>query len=214
MMKFHGIVNGFARKFDISLLYNSSVGIKSYNQIITSDLFEYFVTKKEKILRPEQLELGLDGLKDTFSLLGTSLINSPHLDLMKKLYNSDDIINSDYMARAASGTLDFRPGRKITSGFLEHLLHKYHHSLKLVSSEAYDPIKIFCVGSKYIIADGKHTAAICALLGTQVVCLDATPLVYDSFFHWVYRKLKKDPRYYRKHMDYFDSIYTKRLPSG
>lgn len=191
---------------NISLLYENRYGIKCLNQLISSDLFEYRGSATVFNLSSEQLYIGSDGLNDQYTLLDTGILNSPHYDLVKCLNNNADLRRCSYIQRVRKGILDFRMPHKISERYLTVLRQKYEEKQTEILNNTYDPIKIIKVFDKYYIADGKHTAAMCALLEMPVRCRDCSMLAFDSFSWWVYDKMNKNKKRYKKHLFYFESM--------
>lgn len=191
------------RKLFVSVLYENKVGIKCFNQIISSDMFDYFITGNSQIISTDNLYFLFDGLKDHYTLIDTPLLESPHFDLVKSIITGKDIRTTEYVYRRENGTLDFRQSARIKNNYIHSLQQKFNEKVKLIESGEYDPIKIVSISGKYYIADGKHTAATCALLGTSPECVDITPVLFDSFFWWVHQKMLNSKGDYKKHMQWF-----------
>jgi len=197
---------------DLSILYECKVGIKCTNQLVSSEMFNYFVSGETKSVHPENLYLTFDGLKDSYTLLARSVVNSPHFELMQILQDGGDVLHSDYLSRVVNGTLDFRSGQKIGNNYTGFLRNKYNERINSIENDLYIPVKIFKVNEKYYIADGKHTAAVCALVGVSPRCIDVSTLVYDSFFWWIYRKMLKHRANYLQHIEFFESLLNENIP--
>ncbi len=189
--------------FDVSCLYYSIVGVKCFNQVVSSDMFDFHVSEDLFDVEPSELFICVDGLKDAHTLIDTSVTDSPHFDLMKRLSEGRDIRDSDYMARKAAGILDFRQPAKPSARFVAETVKRFHDETDAIKRRNAEPVKVIKVGGCLYIADGKHKAAMRAVLGLNVSCVDATPALYDSFFLWVCRKVEKRPEEYSKHVDFF-----------
>lgn len=193
----------------VSALYEARVGIKCFNQIISSEMFEYFVVdNSEEIISTDNLYLAFDGLKDRYSLLDKLLIESPHFGLIKSISSNEDARTTEYVARRNNGTLDFLGPVSLSSQYIDSLCRKFRERKRLIELQEYEPIKVVLINGKHYIFDGKHTAATCALLGVSPKCVDVTPVVFDSFFWWVRQKMSKHAADYQKHMQWFDSAKT------
>jgi len=212
MWKIQNKINRICKRFDVSILYQTTVGIKCTNQLVSSDMFNYFASGETKYVPAENLWLTFDGLKDSYTLLYRSVADSPHFELMQLLQKGTDLNHSDYLRRVVDGTLDFRPAKKISPNHIRFLRNSYSAKINSIQAEVYQPIKVFKVGDKYYIADGKHTAAMCALVGINAKCIDVSLVVYDSFFWWVYRKMLKNKKDYSKHIKYFGSLLKTSIP--
>lgn len=200
------LVHKFCKRFDIALLYHSGVGVKCCNQLIRSERFSRFVQGGVFQVAGDQLRLGFDALGDEHTLLGVPIAESPHLELIQVIRSGKELASSRYVARAAQGTLDFRPPRKLDATFLRMLEQKCEKTLTAIQAGDFEPIKTVQVGGLAYIADGKHRAAACSWLGVPCRCVDASLLIQDSFYWWVYRKMKSRPARYRKHLQWFESL--------
>ena len=209
---FRQIIDLFCRRLDLSLLYENKYGIKCFNQLINSDLFDFFESNIVFESPCDQLYIAFDGLKDQYTLLNTCILNSPHFDLVKCLKDNRNPKFSSYVERVQKGILDFRPAQKISTSYLLKLNKKYAQKRIAILNNNYAPVKVVKVFNKYFIADGKHTAATCALLGRSVKCIDCSKLMGDSFFWWIYNKMLKKEKEYKIHIEYFKLVleYSKQ----
>lgn len=196
------------RRLDISALYRTETGIKCHNQLLASAHFKHFETGPVFSLPPSELRIGFDGLKDPLSLLGVALPDSPHYQLAALLEAGADISRSEYVQRVARGTLDFRPAKKITGTRLENFRRHHATATAAIRAGQHPPVAVITGAGRHYVADGKHRAALCALLQAPVRCVDVSPLVHDSFFRWVHRKMRRQPAQYEKHLGWFDVFYT------
>ena len=85
MGKILEMIGRICKRFDISILYQTKVGIKCTNQLLSSDMFKYFVSGETKYVPAKNLWLAIDGLKDSYSLIGRPVADSPHFELMQLL---------------------------------------------------------------------------------------------------------------------------------
>jgi hypothetical protein len=169
-------------------------------------MFRYFASGEVQSLPADILYLGYDALKDRYTLLNTRLVDSPHLELMELLRRGQDITRCSYVERVATGTLDSRCATKVDQVYLSQIRKRYDQKADAIQTGSYEPIKVISHHDQWFILDGKHTAAVCALSGIMPKCVDASLVMYDSYFWWVYRKMLKRPDSYRKHLDYFESL--------
>jgi len=203
---FERIAHLILRQFDISLLYENKYGVKCFNQLLTSDSFIFYSTGDDFELPCGKLFICFDGLKDVHTLLNTCVLSSPHLDLVRCIDFDNDLEFSSYVQRDAKGLLDFRLSRKITKNYLMNLRNKFSEKKTAILENCYDPIKVVKVFDRYYIADGKHTAATCALLNVSVKCVDCSLLIFDSFFWWIQKKMLKNKEQYTKHLEFFNLV--------
>ncbi|HEU0008341.1 MAG TPA: hypothetical protein VFT34_00845 [Verrucomicrobiae bacterium] len=202
-------IHKVSRRFDIAALYSTTVGIKCTNPLIASSRLDGLTNPGVFELSPGELRLGFDGLRDEFTLLKMPIAESPHLDLFRRIDSGNDLHDSPYAVRLRSGTLDFRPPRRVGEKHLTARREKFFEVRQRIQAGDYEPIKIIVVRGDHFTVDGKHRAAVCALLGRQVRCLDASAAVHDSFYSWVCRKMEKTPAQFQKHICWFDAIYRR-----
>lgn len=194
------------RRWDVALLYETEHGIKCLNQIIRSEHFDLSASETSFQLSPTEILLGVDGLKDEHTLLGTRISESPHLDLVTCFEKGGDIRRCSYVRKAEEGTLDFRPRHKVTDEHVQTLRRQFGEQRGAIEQEKYEPVRTVRIFDRHYIADGKHRAATCALLDVPIKCVDASGLIHDSFFWWVQRKMLRNKAHYRKHIELFESI--------
>ncbi len=196
----------FCRRFELSLLYENKYGVKCFNQLINSDFFDFFKSKNVFELPCDQLYIAFDRLKDQYTLLNTCILDSPHFDLVNCLTNNGDLRYCSYVEKVQKGILDFRSSQRISNRYLINLNKKFAQKKTAIFNNNYAPVKVVKVLDKYYIADGKHNAATCAMLDLSVKCVDCSPLIFDSFFWWIYKKMLKNKKEYKIHIKYFKSI--------
>lgn len=202
------------RFFAFSYLYETHAGLKSINQLISSDQYIFYIKKKEERIDPNLLSMGFDGLNDSYTYLGSSLIESPHLEMMQFLSEGKDIISSVYITKLAAGSLDTRPACLVDQGYISMIEREFAERLKMIRSDSYRPVRVVNVNGSFFIEDGRHTAALCALLNIRPRCVEVSPLVYcDSFVMWIYKTMVKKPDSYSKHLTFFEKIF-KTIYSG
>lgn len=196
----------FCHRFALSLLYENKYGVKCFNQLTNSDLFDFFKSQNVFELSCDQLYVAFDGLKDQYTLLNTCILDSPHFDLVKCLMDNGDLRYCSYVEKVQKGILDFRSSQQISNGYLNNLTKIFTQKKTAILNNNYDPVKVVKVFDTYYIADGKHTAATCVLIDLPVKCVDCSPLIFDSFFWWIYKKMLMNKKEYKIHIKYFNSI--------
>jgi hypothetical protein len=201
------------RDVDVSALYHTDVGVKARNQLVSSDLLVYpfFRDQETTELDPARLVLGVDGLKDEFTLLGTSVSESPHYALMAALDGGCELDHNPYVVRVQRGALDLRPPRQPNKAFIGRLRERFAENVRALESGLTPVVKVVRLPETTYIADGKHRAALALLRNLPVVCEDATPILYDSFFAWMGRVMGKRPAEYSKHLALFEIIERTRV---
>lgn len=208
MIGYRHFLEQICRRIDWSGLYFSKSGIKCYNQLIDSDHLSLFVTGQPMMLAISELHIGFDGLNDRATLLGTPIANSPYFQLVKAMENHEPLDSCEYFKRVVEGTLDFRPARHFRATDIQQAKKKFLESKSLIEANQNLPVKTFNIAGRFYIADGKHRAATYQLLGVkEVPCQDMTPAIYDSFYNWVYRKMKRRPNEFRKHLLWLADAY-------
>jgi hypothetical protein len=195
----------WCRGFDMSKLYHTKVGIKCTNQLLSSDMFMHFARGAGTHIPTSDLFIGYDALVDSVTLLKTPLERSPHVELMELLGDNRAVRESEYVRRAGAGTLDARIAHRISARFLCDLKTRFERASEAFANDAVAPIPIFTIDGVHYIADGKHRAAMYVLRGNRPLCFDVSTAIFDSFYWWVHRKMKKRPRIYRKHIAWFDA---------
>lgn len=204
----HRLCHQLCQQFDISLLYNSRVGIKCTHQLVRSERFTRLVRGEVFQLPADELRLGFDALKDHHTLLGAALKDSPHCELVEALQSGKDIGATRYALRMAEGTLDFRPARKSGAGAAPKLRERCAQAIAAARAGNARPVMTADVAGRHHIIDGKHRAAVCAWLGAPVRCVDASLVLQDSFYWWVCRRMRRSPAEFRKHIQWFESLET------
>lgn len=208
MLGYCHFIARICRRLDLSGLYFGKYGIKSYNQLVTSNHLSLFATGNPVNLPISELHIGFDGLNDTRTLLGTPIASSPHFQLVQAMENDEPLDSCDYFKRVVQGTLDFRPARNFRATHIQQAKKEFLASKALIEANRNFTVKTFTIAGRYYIVDGKHRVATCQLLGgTQVSCQDMTPAIYDSFYNWVYRKMKRRPDEFKKHIRWFEDAY-------
>ena len=196
-----------AKKIFFTKLYESKVGIK-YVLPICDPFFNS--SSDPFFLKPEELFFDFDALKDEYTLCGVSVVDSPHLGLMKCIEENGDLYNTEYIKRFERGTIDIRIPHHVTSTQLLNFKNKFAVRKKEVESSSYPPVSVYKVGDRYYIADGKHRAAMCALLNLPVKCvLTECGYIEDSFNNWLLQKMKKRPESYQRNISFFENINNK-----
>ena len=148
--------------------YTTSLGLKNINA--SQLLFNSFKGNHELVkIPPSKLYLGPDFLRDKYTLLDCPVSESPHIGLMAALMKGEPIEKTDYIKRFLKGTLDWRSAL-IMPKDKTRFQKKYECSLAEIQSGEYPPAVVYLQGGRYYIYDGKHRAALCALLGKEVRC--------------------------------------------
>jgi hypothetical protein len=209
--RLHRVLDRTCQRWSVSILYHQTVGIKCLNQLITSDLFEAYAVRAIPEIAGDELLIGFDGLSDEYTLLNTPISESPHLSLMMALENGESLNASEYVRRTRAGILDFRAAHEAGPLFLETVMDRFQSIRKKVEEGQHKPIKVLRIDRSMYIADGKHRAAICRMLGIRPMVIDVTPVLFDSFFWWVRRKMLEKPERFRTHLNFFERLCISHL---
>lgn len=185
----------FFRSFHIIKFIKTNRGIKNVN---ASLLVEQQVDPiKEVTLHSSSLFLGPDFLKDKYTLLDCCIEDSPHFGLVSALMNEMPIMETEYIHRLLNGTLDWR-SPLILPKDKDYFRNKYNRALLDIYSGAYKPIVVYFQGGKYYIYDGKHRAALCALLGKDIRCkVVGSGIANSNIWNYMFSIIKNDKAYSR-----------------
>ena len=182
------LLHRICKLFHIHHYYENEYGIKEHNKVA----FEMKGTSIERVINPNTVYLGFDGLKDVYSLIGIPINKSPHYELMKLLENDKDICNSEYVQREKLGCLDGRYEIKPSN----HVM-TYKNAKQTIINKSYAPAIIYAINGKYYAFDGKHRLALCCLLGVPCKCkiIDYKILANDAHTQRLYQEMKKRDGY-------------------
>ena len=181
----------------------TNVGIKCYNMTSISSI--PVAIKDNCELDPKELYLGTDFLKDQYTLLDIPLRDSPHYDFVYQLSHNKEPNTSEYLRRLYAGTLDWRYPLKKSFG-TDYFTKKFNDSLLSVQDGSYRPVLIYELEGKYYIYDGKHRAAMCAMLGVKAVkCIVIASSIEMAGARRLMRSLTDD-RNYKKHVAFLDKL--------
>lgn len=171
-------------------IYLNKLGVKAENQIFKR---VYLPQKNVTTLSLDKLRLGIDWLRNDYTLIGTEIMDSPHFGLMQAISDNKDTRALEYIYRKEKGTLDFREGSLVTEKFLEDSEFCFKKRKQEILSQTYDPIKVVNFDEKFYIVDGKHRAALaCLLKMNEIKIIDATLAWNDSYYHWIYDFIRKN----------------------
>lgn len=200
------IINRICKRLDVTVLYESEAGIKCLNSISVNGLQKYLSSSDPQSLPVEGLYMCMDRLKDPYTLLYANVLDSPHFELMQILRDGGDVMRSAYIQRLIRGTLDPRSPIRVDHRYIQSLRNTFEDKINAIRDGTYAPVQIIRVSGQYFIGDGRHTAALCALENISPKCIDISPVVYDTFNWWCYRKMLKNRDSYKKHMRFFESV--------
>ena len=87
---------------------------------------------------------------------------------MEALENEKPLESTDYIIRYKNGTLDARYPHSAND--YAYFVDKYKKMRILVMNNNIEPVSVYKIGPQYYIKDGKHRAALCALLNKKIPC--------------------------------------------
>lgn len=203
MYQLYRCLNKLAKILDVSVLYQTKVGIKSLNQLMQSQELYSF---NEFYANPNELYLGFDALKDAYTLVDVCIDNSPHFFLMEALNNHLSIKNTEYCQRYKAGTLDSRARVSLSHRELQRMEEKFALRKQEILEGRYAPVQVYRRNGKYYIADGKHRAALCTLFECPIKCVEiSADFLKDSFRKWIYRKMYKKQKEYTRNLMLYEN---------
>lgn len=191
----------------VSVYFQNRYGIKAFNK----PLFDNIKISAEKVIEIDcnHLFLGFDALKDEYTLTEIPLKESPHYELVSRLYrDSKNFEECDYVYREKLGYLDGRMGQIITSRTLDMHRNVFAKSLQYIKQGYYKEVLVYEISGKYYLFDGKHRAALCAVLDVPIKCsiMEIELLKKDSYANKVYGKMKNNFYTYKKNIKLLDAI--------
>ena len=192
------------KALSISYVYFNKVGLKVFNPRIGNESLDKYYGQQVMLPSNENLYLLPDFLFDNYTLLDTEISDSPHYELMKKLQEGQPILETEYISRSNTGTIDMRPSYKFKESFYRSL---WEERMKDVESGTIKPILIVKVrGSNYIL-DGKHRAALLKLLNLDYPCILLENIDMKLYFDQLWKKIKgKQSGRFKKHMAFYGQL--------
>ena len=186
-------------------VYETSVGLKYRGAHFDSRLFAEHVVDAlplsdcpgglSRLLMPPDL------LRNQFTMCGTPVTESPHFGLMQAIESGTLTESVDYVRRMRKGMLDARPPAETP---LERLAGSYQQRKDgLAASHVFEifVIRMTWRGEpSYVIADGKHRAAVAAALNrpeSLFLHVISRDFAERPFFQFVYGRVldTKSPDY-------------------
>ena len=156
-------------------------------------------------LPANQLFLGPDYLKDTYTLLHTPILQSPHMDFVRAQRDALPIMDTEYIHRYLKGKLDWRH-EMILPKDPSYFEHQFAASLTAIQGGTYPPVLVYKQGEHYYIFDGKHRAALCALLNRPVKCnIVGSDIANAHLWHYMFSLIIDNPAY-KKHREFHEQF--------
>lgn len=201
---FRRVLNKLTKKLGVSLLYHTSKGVKYINPLMRSMKLQSSAPFE---VEPDQLFIGFDALKDSYTLVGVDLQHSPHYGLMEALENGKDPAETDYCKRYKNGTLDARSPVPLNKAVMTNFATTFPKRKKEILNGVCEPVQVYRIGEKLYLADGKHRAALCALMRKPVPCVEISPdYLNDSFRRWMYDAMCCKPDRYQRNIALFRQL--------
>ncbi len=201
--KLLAVASKICKLFNKTIVYESKTGLKEINPL--------FPTKQREIINlctvsPDELFLGIDFLKDEYSLINTPIKESPHFELMASLYNGEDGLNTNYTKRMLKGALDER--YEILAFYLdkEYFKNCFNKKYNDIKNNSGENIIVYKKNGKCYIHDGKHRAALCSLLGIDAQCevVDFSEVCKE--FNSKKLEILEKKEKYKKHDSFFENF--------
>ena len=171
-------------------IFETEVGVKykhgTYNSISFNDNITTILPFIDTCPSFDCLILNPDLLRNKYSLCGTPISMSPHFRLMEDLENGWLTPESEYISRCKKGIID---ARIPFSPDINNLINKHQYQkdkLSINGSLTISVIKVrFNDKNQFVIADGKHRAALIVYLNRPedlILNLLSNEFVEDYFF--------------------------------
>lgn len=204
---YYRIIEEIYKKKNIIRVFWTKVGLKNINMGKAAQLYNPYIIEKVEV-NADNLFLGPDFLKDKYSLLGVNIQNSPHYSFMKALHDGENIEETDYVRRWLSGTLDWR--RKMPLGRqVERWKSMYEQRIYEIENDRVADVLVYNVSGRYFIYDGKHKAALSALMGKKIKCSVISETCVFSYYSRYMLDLVSERREYSKHMQFLNEYIRK-----
>lgn len=202
MSKKHLFIHRLCKLIGFHHYYENRYGIKGHNKA----KFQLQGKYADFLINPEDVYLGFDALKDEYTLLDVKMTDSPHYNLMKTIFQGEDIQGCDYIEREKKGTLDGRYELVPT----DHV-RIFSESLEKIRSDKYNPAIVYRVDGKTYAFDGKHRLALCLLLNKKCkcICMDLSELQKDINTKTLLLEMeKRNKELYSKNIELLKKIYN------
>lgn len=158
------IVDKILNWFNCFCFFESKYGIKDFAS--PSFVLNDDSKKTILILKPSDVFLSFDGLKNQYTLIEKPISESPHVELIRLINSGGDISGCDYIIREIHGYLDHRNKQFFGSKLINYHLEK--------NKESNDKLPIvYKLDNKFYVLDGKHRLASSFLSGEEnIKCVE------------------------------------------
>ena len=199
------VVNRIFKIFGWHAVFVNTSGVKCINQSLNSDYLRSLKVIEEIELNPVNLYLGFDGLKDDFTLLDSSVKDSPHFEFLNNLFHNKGYRKSDYFNRFVGGKLDLRCNQWPV---LYNFYTLFKLKKELIETGQNPPVLVTKINEKYYILDGKHNAALSIVLNKNVRCLLLETPYSHPFFKSLLKKMKTREEFFSKNIGFLNMAYA------
>lgn len=166
-------------------------------------------------LEPWALLCPPDGLTDAWTLLGVPVPESPTFAFMQALEQGQPLAETAYIRRLVDGTLDQRWPYGARHLRFQRFRQLYAARRAQILAGTYPPVRVLRVAGKYYVLNGKHRAALCALLGERVRCDVLDPAaVYAATLRRVHKRLSRRPAQFQTTLRFLAAAKTEALCVG
>lgn len=195
------LVNKIFCVMKVTVYFENRYGVKSYNKKKFSIPQECDCQTVN--VNPSDIYLSFDALKDEYTHLDTSLASSPHVEMIQRIYNHEDITHSLYILEEIRSSLDGR------FELIDDLnLIKGHIAAALSNKKSKMPL-VYILRGRYYVLDGKHRLAASLIQKDKFVPCMLVPLQFianDVYTQGVYRRMKYAEYSYRRNINHIKEI--------
>ena len=200
LVVFRRILNKLMKIMKKTIYFENNYGIKAYAK-------PHFHATDEmggKIVdvNPNEVHLSFDALKDSYTHLGMSLGESPHIGLIKAIREGKDITETTYYKEEIEGRLDGRYEQPYSQSLVER-----HVAASMTKKDGL-PI-VYLAGGVLYVLDGKHRLATALIDNLSLIkCLEipASVVGEDKYAKSILKEMKKKPRDYSINIRHLETI--------
>lgn len=193
--------------FGVQLFYHSIYGVKVLNRKADKCILEKEGTVR---LAPSNVLFFFDGLKDDYSLTGTSVIESPHYYLVKGILETDFSFCRDYCNRESLGALDGRFALRVNDATFDAHINCTRKNKKMLEKGVYKHPTVCLFNNDYYALDGKHRLAMAAYLEKEIDCdvLSLNGILCSDYIRNLLKKMHESPERYSKNLELLSAMKT------
>lgn len=204
------VLEKLCRELYITAIYTGRYGVKIVNPLMKN--YRVHVLR-EFNAQPDEIFLGFDALKDEHTLCGVCIADSPHLGLMQALERGEDPLKTEYAQRFSQGRLDGRTAWRVKPGDAEDFRRHFEARKEEILNDTVPPVQVYRVDGRLYLADGKHRAALCTMLGREIRCMEiSNDFLKDTYRMWIYAKMQRHRQFYKKNICLFEKTLDDRIP--